>query len=85
VTNKNLIVWDIETVPDLAAAARIHCPGEATEAQAREALGDQFPKLPLHKITCIGALIAERQDHAWHVQSLGARRPLAFRDDAAQA
>jgi 3'-5' exonuclease len=72
VTNQSLIVFDLETVPDLAAAARIHCPDGGTEEQAREALGDQFPKLPFHKIACIGALIAERQGHAWRVRSLGA-------------
>jgi 3'-5' exonuclease len=54
------------------APARIHCDGEGTEEQALDALGDQFPKLPLHKVACIGTLIAERQDHAWRVRSLGA-------------
>ncbi len=53
------IVWDIETVPDLAAASGIHCTDEPNEKQAREALGDKFPKHPLHKIACIGALSAE--------------------------
>ena len=28
----------------------------------RSALGEKFPKLPFHKIACIGALIAERRD-----------------------
>ena len=30
--------------------------GNATEAEVREALGDGFPKHPLHKIVCIEAL-----------------------------
>lgn len=71
-TPRHLIVWDLETIPDLAAAARIHSTEEANEEQAREVLGDKFPKLPLHKIVCIGALIAEWQDHSWQVRSLGA-------------
>jgi predicted PolB exonuclease-like 3'-5' exonuclease len=67
-TPRHVIVWDLETIPDLAAAARIH----GAQGPAREALGDTFPKLPLHKIACIGALIAEWQDHSWKVRSLGA-------------
>jgi hypothetical protein len=54
----SIIVWDLETVPDLAAAARLlDLPG-APEAEVREALDSDFPKHPLHKIACIGALVA---------------------------
>jgi hypothetical protein len=49
-----------ETVPDLAAAARMLDLAEAPEADVRQALGSGFPKHPLHKIVCIGALIASR-------------------------
>ena len=35
--------------------------GNATEAEVREALGTGLPKHPLHKIVCIGALVASRQ------------------------
>ena len=31
---------------------------KATDAELREALGSGFPKHPLHKIVCIGALVA---------------------------
>jgi predicted PolB exonuclease-like 3'-5' exonuclease len=34
---------------------------EAAGAELREALGSGFPKHPLHKIACIGALVASRQ------------------------
>jgi 3'-5' exonuclease len=47
-------------------------PKMTNEEQAREAIDDKFPKLPLHKIACIGALIAEWEDRSWHVRSLGA-------------
>jgi 3'-5' exonuclease len=41
-------------------------------AEIREALGSGFPKHPLHKIVCIGALIASRQPEGWRVDALGA-------------
>jgi predicted PolB exonuclease-like 3'-5' exonuclease len=69
---QSVIVWDIETLPDLAAAARMLNMGTATEAEIREALGTGFPKHPLHKIACIGALIASRQAEGWRVNALGA-------------
>ena len=67
-----VIVWDLETVPDLAAAARMLDLGDAPEADVRQALGPDFPKHPLHKIACIGALIASRQPEGWRVDALGA-------------
>jgi predicted PolB exonuclease-like 3'-5' exonuclease len=68
----HLLVWDLETVPDLAAVARVHGRDEGDEAAAREKLGDAFPKLIFHRIVCVGALIAERVDGVWTVRSLGA-------------
>jgi 3'-5' exonuclease len=69
---QSVIVWDLETVPDLAAAARMLDLGNAPEAEVREALGAGFPKYPLHKIACIGALIASRQPEGWRIDALGA-------------
>src|SRR5215213_8117035 len=69
----HVIVWDLETVPDLPCVARVNGFDEADEAGAREKLGEKFPKLIFHKIVCIGALIAERvEGGAWIVRSLGA-------------
>jgi 3'-5' exonuclease len=68
----SIIVWDLETVPDLAAAARLFDMGDASDADVREALGSGFPKHPLHKIACIGALVASRQPEGWRVDALGA-------------
>ena len=34
--------------------------------------GPGFPKHPLHKIVCIGALVASRQPEGWRVDALGA-------------
>ena len=69
---QSVIVWDLETIPDLAAAARMLDLGNATEAEIREAIGPGFHKHPLHKIACIGALIASRQPEGWRVDALGA-------------
>jgi predicted PolB exonuclease-like 3'-5' exonuclease len=46
--------------------------GDAPEADVRQALGSGFPKHPLHKIVCIGALIASRQVEGWRIDALGA-------------
>lgn len=69
---QSVIVWDLETVPDLAAAARMVDLPNATEADIRQTLGSGFPKHPLHKIVCIGALVASRQSEGWRVDALGA-------------
>src|SRR5215470_11504898 len=69
---QTVVVWDLETVPDLAAAARMLDLGAAPEAEVRQALGSGFPKHPLHKIVCIGALIASRRFEGWQIDALGA-------------
>src|SRR5215213_622271 len=68
----HVLVWDLETIPDLPCVARVNGFDEADEAVAREKLGEKFPKLIFHRIVCIGALIAERIDGVWIVRSLGA-------------
>jgi predicted PolB exonuclease-like 3'-5' exonuclease len=69
---QSVIIWDLETIPDLAAAARMLDMGNAPEAEIREAIGSGFPKHPLHKVVCIGPLIASRQPEGWRVDVLGA-------------
>jgi 3'-5' exonuclease len=69
---QSVIVWDLETIPDLAAAARMLDLGDASESDVRQELGPGFPKHPLHKIACIGALVASRQPEGWRVDALGA-------------
>jgi 3'-5' exonuclease len=46
--------------------------GNASETEVRETLGPGFPKHPLHKIACIGALIASKQPEGWRIDALGA-------------
>jgi len=68
----HVIVWDLETVPDLPCVARVNGFDESDGEAAREKLGEKFPKLIFHAIVTIRALIAERVEGVWIVRSLGA-------------
>lgn len=68
----SVIVWDLETVPDLKAAARMFGMDGKPDDEVRDALGSGFPKHPLHSIACIGALVAKREPDGWRVSALGA-------------
>jgi 3'-5' exonuclease len=68
----SVIVWDIETVPDLKGFAVANDLEDKSDDEIRETIGDNFPKLIFHSIICIGALIAERHDGVWHVRVMGA-------------
>jgi predicted PolB exonuclease-like 3'-5' exonuclease len=68
----HVLVWDLETVPDLPCVARVNGFDEQDEAAAREKLGEKFPKHIFHRIVTIGALLAERVEGVWTVRSLGA-------------
>ncbi|WP_150966224.1 3'-5' exonuclease [Methylobacterium planeticum] len=65
-------MFDLETVPDLAALARAHGLAASDEAGAEALLKGKFPKLVFHKIVCIGMLVAERREGIWRVRSLDA-------------
>jgi predicted PolB exonuclease-like 3'-5' exonuclease len=69
----NVIVWDIETVPDLKGFAAANGHDGKTDDEVRAELGDKFPRHIYHSIICIGALIAHREDQCrWIVDALGA-------------
>jgi hypothetical protein len=51
-SSEHVLVWDLETVPDVAAVSRIN-GRELSEAEVAEYLGDKFPALPLHKIVAV--------------------------------
>ena len=60
----SVIIWDLETVPDLRGFAAANGLSGKTDAEIREALGTKFPKHIYHSILCIGALVAHREnDH----------------------
>jgi 3'-5' exonuclease len=56
VMGAGVIVWDIETVPDLGRFAAANGHAGKSDEEVREALGDKFPKSIYHSIVCIGAL-----------------------------
>ena len=68
----SVIVWDLETVPDLAGFAAANDLVDKPEADIRAALGNKFPKHIYHTIICIGALVAHRESDHWAVDALGA-------------
>jgi predicted PolB exonuclease-like 3'-5' exonuclease len=69
----NVIVWDIETVPDLKGFAAANGHAGKSDDEVRAELGDKFPKHIYHSIICIGALVAHRGEGGpWAVDALGA-------------
>jgi predicted PolB exonuclease-like 3'-5' exonuclease len=68
----NVIVWDIETIPDLKGFAAANGLTGKADAEVLEAIGSKFPKHIYHSIVCIGALVAHREQGAWAVDALGA-------------
>src|SRR5215472_1598716 len=68
----SVIVWDLETVPDLRGFAAAHDLVGKSDAEVREAIGDKFPKHIYHSIVCIGALIAHWEPDHWAVDAVGA-------------
>jgi predicted PolB exonuclease-like 3'-5' exonuclease len=68
----SVIVWDIETVPDLDGFAAANDLAEKADEEIRDAIGDKFPKHIYHSIVCIGALIAHDKSSHWEIEALGA-------------
>jgi len=66
------MVFDLETVPDLARYAAAHGLTGQNEEVIRADLGDSFPKSIFHEIICIGAVVAHSEDHHWVVDAIGA-------------
>jgi 3'-5' exonuclease len=68
----NVIVWDIETVPDLKGFAAANDRDGKSDDEVRAVMGDKFPKHIYHSIVCIGAFVAHQKDGHWNVDALGA-------------
>ena len=66
----SVIVWDLETVPDLGGFAAANDLVGKSDVEVREALGDKFPKHIYHSIVCIGALVAHREQDRWVVDAV---------------
>jgi 3'-5' exonuclease len=71
-TSQSIVVWDLETVPDLAAFAAANNLVGQSDAHIRAALGNRFPKHIYHRIVCIGALVAHHESDRWQADTLGA-------------
>jgi 3'-5' exonuclease len=67
----SIIVWDIETVPDLRGFAAANALMGRPDDEVQVEMGEKFPKLIYHSIVCIGALVAQRQEEHWTVSALG--------------
>lgn len=68
----SVIVWDIETIPDLRGFAAAKGLVGKRDDEVRAEMGDKFPKLIYHSIVCIGALVAQRREQHWEVSAVGA-------------
>jgi 3'-5' exonuclease len=68
----DILVWDLETIPDLEGYARANDLVGKSPVEIRTAMGDGFPKLIYHSIVCIGALVASRTADGYKVQVVGA-------------
>ncbi len=67
----HVIVWDIETIPDLKGFAAAKGLQGKSDADVRAEMGNTFPKHIYHSIICIGALVAHRENGHWQVDALG--------------
>ena len=68
----HVLVWDIETVPDISGFAVANNLSNKTDEEIRAAIGEKFPKHIYHSIICIGALRSHREKDHWVVDALGA-------------
>jgi 3'-5' exonuclease len=70
--SNTVMVWDLETIPDLDGYARANNLIGRSPEEIRSVVGDDFPKLIYHSIVCIGALVASRTANGYEVQVVGA-------------
>lgn len=68
----SVLVWDLETVPDLEGFAKVHQLDASCREDVRTAMGAEFPKLIYHSVVCIGALLAEQSSSGWYVKAIDA-------------
>ena len=82
--SNHVIVWDLETIPDLRGFAAANGHDGKADQEIREAMGDKFPKHIYHSVICIGALVAHRDNEPWQVNAPGARFNGSFLTDVAR-
>jgi hypothetical protein len=76
----SVIVWDLETVPDLAGFAAANDLVGKSDVEVREAIGDKFPKHIYHSIVCTGARSSSfvMQNEALLKKSVNAHRDSSY-------
>jgi 3'-5' exonuclease len=74
----SIIVWDLETVPDLGGFTAANDLIGKSDIEVREAIGDKFPKHIYHSIVCIAYW---EPDH-WAVHAVGAPRRRGLRSNS---
>jgi predicted PolB exonuclease-like 3'-5' exonuclease len=68
-----VLVFDLETIPDVHAYAATAGLQGHSERTVREQMGDKFQRQIFHRIVCIGALEAHwADDGGWQVRALAA-------------
>jgi 3'-5' exonuclease len=66
-----VLVFDLETVPDIQAYAATAGLSGHPEQTVREQMGDKFPRQIFHRIVCLGSLLAGRgNDGIWRATEL---------------
>lgn len=66
-----VLVWDLETVPDVDGFARANGLEGLPRQEVRTAMGE-FPKSLYHSIVCIGVLAALWTHEGWQIKAIGA-------------
>jgi len=64
---KNILVFDIETRLDTEAVCKGLRLGPHDPAVAREAVGEDFPRLPFHQLVALGRIEVFFDDGAWQL------------------
>jgi predicted PolB exonuclease-like 3'-5' exonuclease len=70
VSERHVLVFDLETVPDVTGFARAEHMTRHPEHEVRRQMGEKVARQLFQRIVCIGSLAAERLDGAWRPTSL---------------
>jgi predicted PolB exonuclease-like 3'-5' exonuclease len=68
--SEHVLVWDLETIPDIEGFARANDLLGKSDEEIRKLIGDDFPKLIYHRIVCIGALLASPTSEGYVVRAV---------------
>jgi predicted PolB exonuclease-like 3'-5' exonuclease len=66
----DVLVFDLETVPDVTGFARAENMTRHSEREVRRQMGEKVARQLFQRIICIGSLAAKRVDGAWRPASL---------------